>query len=118
VNVGKALSATLFPLDVNISNNVFTVGNQQVLDDKTSFVMYLVNAPSTGTYSFATRMSNSGGATAKLLVDSDVVTETWNVSAGQTASVTASFPLSAGLHVLRIQPKSGSFQMDPLVISK
>jgi len=118
VNVGKALPATLFPQDVNVSNKVFPAGNQQGLNDKTSFVMYLVNAPSAGTYSFATRISSSSGATAKLLIDSDVVTETWNVSAGRTASVTASFPLSAGLHVLRIEPKSGSFQIDPLVISK
>lgn len=118
VNVGKTLPATLFPLDANVLNNVFTVGNQQSLKDKTSFVMYLVNAPSTGTYAFATRISSTSGATAKLLIDSDVVTESWRVSAGQAASVTASFPLSAGLHVLRIQPKSGSFQMDPLVISK
>jgi hypothetical protein len=118
VNVGKALPATLFPLNVNVSRNAYAAGNQQGLNDETSFVMYLVNAPLTGTYSFATRMSSGSGATAKLLIDSDVVTETWSVPAGQTASVTASFPLSAGLHVLRIQPKSGSFQMDPLVISK
>ncbi|MHB1140310.1 MAG: carbohydrate-binding protein [Sulfuricaulis sp.] len=116
--VGKVLPATLFPPDVNVSRNAFAAGNQQGLNDETSFVMYLVNAPSTGTYSFATRMSSNGGATAKLLIDSDVVTENWNVSAGKTASVTASFPLSAGLHVLRIQPKSGSFQMGPLVISQ
>ncbi|WP_372522140.1 hypothetical protein [Sulfuricaulis sp.] len=116
VNVGKTLPATLFPLDANVLNNVFTVGNQQGWNDNTSFVMYLVNAPAPGTYSFVTRISSTSGATAELLIDSDVVTETWNVSAGQTASVTASFPLSTGLHVLRIQPKSGSFQMDPLVI--
>jgi hypothetical protein len=118
VNVGKALPATLFPPDANVSKNISVAGNQQGLRDETSFVMYLVNAPSTGTYSFTTRMSSSGGATAKLLIDSDVVTETWNVSADQTASVTASFPLSAGLHVLRIEPKSGSFQIGPLVVSK
>lgn len=118
VDAGKALPATLYPLDANVSNNINTADNQQRLNDKTSFIMYLVNAPSTGTYSFATRMSSNGGATAELLIDSDVVTENWNVSAGKTASVTASFPLSAGLHVLRIQPKSGSFQMGPLVISQ
>jgi hypothetical protein len=118
VDVGKILPATLFPIDVAVSRNVFTTGNQLGLNDETSFVMYLVNAPSAGTYSFATRMSSNGGATAKLLIDSDVVTESWYVPAGQTASVTASFPLSAGLHVLRIQPKSGSFQMSPLVVSK
>jgi hypothetical protein len=118
VDVGKALPATLFPLDVNVSKNVSAAGDQQGFKDKSSFVMYLVNAPTAGTYSFTTRMSSSDGATAKLLIDSDVVTESWNISAGQTASVTASFPLSAGLHVLRIEPKSGSFQMGPLVISK
>lgn len=118
VNVGKVLPATLFPQDVNVSNHVFAVGNQQGLNDETSFVMYLVNAPSAGTYSFATRMSSVGGARAKLLIDSDIVTESWDVSAGHTASVTTSFPLSAGLHVLRIEPKSGSFQMGPLVVSK
>lgn len=118
VDIGKILPATLFPSDVNISGSAFATGNQQDLKDESSFVMYLVNAPSTGTYSFATRISSNGGATAKLLIDSDIVTETWNVSAGKTASVTASFPLSAGLHVLRIQSKSGSFQMDPLVISQ
>jgi hypothetical protein len=118
VDVGKALPATLFPLDVNVSKNVSAAGDQQGFKDKSSFVMYLVNAPTAGTYSFTTRMSSSDGATAKLSIDSDVVTESWNISAGQTASVTASFPLSAGLHVLRIEPKSGSFQMGPLVISK
>ena len=118
VNVGRVLPATLFPLDANVSNNVYAVDNQQGLKNETSFVMYLVNAPATSTYAFATRISSTSGATAELLIDSDVVTESWNVYAGQTASVTASFPLSAGLHVLRIQPKSGSFQMDPLVISK
>jgi hypothetical protein len=118
VDVGKTLPATLFPLDVNVSKNIFAAGDQQGLKDETSFVMYLVNAPLAGTYSFATRMSSNSGGTAEFLIDSDVVTESWNVSAGQTASVTASFPLSAGLHVLRIQPESGSFQMGPLVVSK
>ncbi|GAB4509451.1 MAG: hypothetical protein Tsb0026_09720 [Sulfuricaulis sp.] len=118
MDVGKVLPATLFPPDANVSKNVFTVGNQQSLNDTTSFVMYLVNVPSTGMYSFATRISSGGGGAAELLIDSEVVTNSWHVSAGQTTSVTASFPLSAGLHVLRIQPKSGSFQMNPLVISK
>jgi hypothetical protein len=118
VDVGKILPATLFPIDVTVSRNVFTTGNQLGLNDETSFVMYLVNAPSAGTYSFVARMSSVGGATAEFLIDSDVVTKSWRVSAGKTTSVTASFPLSAGLHVLRIQPKSGSFQMSPLVVSK